>query len=127
MTFRTPRFPIAENVTGALVDDAAELAALLRRHVVSPVRWEDCARGLAAAGATTFVEAGVGDVLTKLQKRIDPDVRAIPSTRRRPPPALRLPEPRRRARPVRAGPADEWGSPEAGRPRLRRMSDILPP
>ncbi|HEX6131980.1 MAG TPA: ACP S-malonyltransferase [Actinomycetota bacterium] len=74
---RTPRFPIAENVTGALVEDPDELGALLRRHVVSPVRWEDCARSLAAVGATTIVEAGVGDTLTKLQRRIDPDVRAI--------------------------------------------------
>ena len=77
LTFRAPRFPIAENVTGTLVDDPRELAALLKRHVVSPVRWEDCARALTAAGATTFVEPGAGDVLTKLQKRIDPDVRAV--------------------------------------------------
>ena len=76
-TFSVPRFPIAENVTGSLVDDPAELVALLRRHVISPVRWEDCARTLASAGATTFVECGVGDVLTKLQKRIDPDIRAV--------------------------------------------------
>jgi [acyl-carrier-protein] S-malonyltransferase len=73
---RAPRFPVAENVSGALVDDPAELMALLHRHVVSPVRWEDCARALAAAGASTFAEPGAGDVLTKLQKRIDPEVRA---------------------------------------------------
>jgi [acyl-carrier-protein] S-malonyltransferase len=77
LTFRRPRFPIAENVTGEIVDDSADLQALLRRHVVSPVRWEDCARSLIAAGATMLVEAGVGDVLTKLQRRIDPDVGAV--------------------------------------------------
>ena len=32
----------------------------------------DATRSLAAAGATTFVEAGPGDVLTKLVKRVDP-------------------------------------------------------
>lgn len=80
VTFRAPRFPIAENVRGDLVDDPNELAALLARHVISPVRWEDCARALAGAGATTFVECGVGDVLTKMQKRIDPDVRAVALT-----------------------------------------------
>jgi [acyl-carrier-protein] S-malonyltransferase len=79
-TFRAPRFPIAENVTGSLVDDPTELIALLKRHVTSPVRWEDCARTLASAGATTFVECGAGDVLTKLQKRIDPDIRAVALT-----------------------------------------------
>jgi [acyl-carrier-protein] S-malonyltransferase len=77
LAFRPPRFPVAENVTGALVSDPEELRALLRRHVVSPVRWEDCARALAGAGATTFVEPGAGDVLTRLQKRIDPGVRAV--------------------------------------------------
>jgi [acyl-carrier-protein] S-malonyltransferase len=77
LTFRPPRFPIAENVTGALVDDPAELRTLLHRHVVSPVRWEDCARALAAAGATTLVEAGPGEVLSKLQQRIDRSVGAL--------------------------------------------------
>jgi len=66
-----PVFPIAENVTGELVTDAATIRALVGRQVVSPVRWDDGIRNLAAAGATRFVEAGPGDVLTKLLKRID--------------------------------------------------------
>jgi [acyl-carrier-protein] S-malonyltransferase len=78
-TFRQPRFPIAENVSGDLVSDRDELVALLKRHVISPVRWEGCVRALASAGASTFLECG-GDVLTKLQKRIDPEVRAIAVT-----------------------------------------------
>ena len=36
------------------------------------MRWDDGIRSLAAAGATRFLEAGPGDVLTKLMKRIDP-------------------------------------------------------
>jgi len=75
--FATPRFPIAENVTGELVSDAGELRHLLRRHVVSPVRWERCAQALRSAGAETFVEAGPGDVLTKLAKRVVPGARAV--------------------------------------------------
>jgi [acyl-carrier-protein] S-malonyltransferase len=74
---REPRFPIAENVSGDLVADAGELRALLARQVVSSVRWEACARSLAAAGATTFLEAGPGEVLTKMAKRVVPDARAI--------------------------------------------------
>jgi [acyl-carrier-protein] S-malonyltransferase len=74
---REPRFPIAENVWGGLGADAGELRALLARQVVSSVRWEACARSLAAAGATTFLEAGPGEVLTKMAKRVVPDARAI--------------------------------------------------
>ncbi len=75
--FGTPRFPIAENVAGALVDDPDELRALLGRHVVSPVRWESCVRALSDAGATVFIEAGPGDVLTKLAKRVVPEASAV--------------------------------------------------
>jgi [acyl-carrier-protein] S-malonyltransferase len=75
--FRAPRFPIAANVTGELVADPEELRALLKRHVVSPVRWESCVRALLAAGAEVFVEAGAGDVLTRLAKRVVPGARAV--------------------------------------------------
>lgn len=75
--FSAPRFPVAANVTGELVADPQELRDLLKRHVVSPVRWERCAQALAGSGADTFVEAGPGDVLTKLAKRIVPGSRAV--------------------------------------------------
>jgi [acyl-carrier-protein] S-malonyltransferase len=74
--FATPRFPIAENVTGALETDPQELRSLLKRHVVSPVRWESSVRALVAAGAASFLEAAPGDVLTKLMKRIAPEATA---------------------------------------------------
>jgi [acyl-carrier-protein] S-malonyltransferase len=63
-------------VTGELVTDGARLRELLGRQVVSPVAWEDGVRALAAAGADRFLEAGPGDVLTKLMKRIDPALAA---------------------------------------------------
>jgi [acyl-carrier-protein] S-malonyltransferase len=76
-TFRPPRFPVAANASGAHVLAPDELRSLLKRHVVSPVRWQGCARALRAAGAETFVEAGPGDVLTKLAKRAVPGAVAI--------------------------------------------------
>jgi [acyl-carrier-protein] S-malonyltransferase len=72
-----PRFPVAENVTGALVTDPGVLRELVAVQVVSPVRWETGVRALAAAGATRFIEAGPGEVLTKLAKRIVPDAAAV--------------------------------------------------
>jgi [acyl-carrier-protein] S-malonyltransferase len=78
MELRDPVFPIAENVSGELVVDAAALRELLGRQVVSPVRWDTGIAALTGAGATTFLEAGPGDVLTKLMKRIDATRRAVP-------------------------------------------------
>jgi [acyl-carrier-protein] S-malonyltransferase len=75
--FGAPRFPVASNVTGELVRDPEELRSLLRRHVVSPVRWYRCALALEASGAETFIEAGPGDVLTRLAKRAVPGARAV--------------------------------------------------
>jgi [acyl-carrier-protein] S-malonyltransferase len=74
--FSAPRLPVAENVVGTLVSDPAELRSLVKRHVISPVRWESSVRALADAGTTSFLEAGPGDVLTKLMKRIVPDAAA---------------------------------------------------
>ena len=74
--FSAPRLPVAENVVGALVSEPAELRSLVKRHVISPVRWESSVRALADAGTTSFLEAGPGDVLTKLMRRIVPDAAA---------------------------------------------------
>lgn len=76
IAFSASRCPVAENVAGALVSDPDELRSLLKRHVVSPVRWASSILALGEAGAGTFLEAGPGDVLTKLMKRIVPDVAA---------------------------------------------------
>ena len=75
---RDPVFPVAENVSAELVVDATTLRELLGRQVVSPVRWDTGVAALTGAGATAFLEAGPGDVLTKLMKRIDPTRRAAP-------------------------------------------------
>jgi [acyl-carrier-protein] S-malonyltransferase len=75
--FRELGFPIAENVSGGLVTDPAELRDLLGRQVVSPVLWEHDVHALASAGASTFLEAGPGNVLTKMAKRLVPDAIAL--------------------------------------------------
>ena len=72
-----PAFPIASNVSGTLVSAVGELRSLLERHVISPVRWHDDVQALAAAGATTFLECGPGEVLTKMAKRVAPGATAL--------------------------------------------------
>ncbi len=75
LEFATPRFPVVANVSGRFVGEPAALRDGLSRHVISPVRWERSMRTLADAGFDTFVEAGPGQVLSKLVKRQLPGVR----------------------------------------------------
>lgn len=76
-TFARPSFPIVANVTGTFVEDPDELRGLLGMHVVSPVRWEASMHALAEAGFDTFVEAGPGQVLSKIVTRELPGARAV--------------------------------------------------
>ena len=53
------------------MSDPAQIKAALVRQVVSPVLWEDCMRGAAAAGAGPFWELGPGGVLAGLARRTE--------------------------------------------------------
>jgi [acyl-carrier-protein] S-malonyltransferase len=69
--FAAPRFRVFTNTTGRAVSDPADIRSALVRQVVSPVLWEDCMRGAAAAGATEFWELGPGSALAGLARRTD--------------------------------------------------------
>ena len=75
--FRAPRVPVVSNVTGQPVHDAADIAELLVKQIVSPVRWEPSMRYLIQAGATAFVEFPPARVLTGLLRRIDSTVKGV--------------------------------------------------
>lgn len=77
LTLADPRIPVAANVTGGLVTTAAAARDALTRQVTGAVRWVDCVKSLAAAGATTFVEVGPGKVLCGLLKQIDPALKSL--------------------------------------------------
>lgn len=74
---RDASIPVACNVDGALVTDAAGLHERLRRQLAMPVRWTDCVIALTGLGVDAFVELGPGGVLTGLVKRIAPGVHAL--------------------------------------------------
>jgi [acyl-carrier-protein] S-malonyltransferase len=69
--FATPRFTVFTNTTGHAIGAPDDLRAALVKQVVSSVRWEDCMRSAAAAGATEFWELGVGGVLAGLARRTE--------------------------------------------------------
>lgn len=69
--FAAPRFTVFTNTTGASISDPAAIKAALVSQLVSSVRWEDCMRAAAAAGATEFWELGPGAVLAGLARRTE--------------------------------------------------------
>ncbi|MEO6873675.1 MAG: ACP S-malonyltransferase [Opitutaceae bacterium] len=71
VAFAPPKFTVFSNTTGQAVSTPAEIKAALVKQVVSSVRWEDCMRSAAAAGATEFWELGPGGVLAGLARRTE--------------------------------------------------------
>ena len=69
--FAAPKFKVFTNTTGQAVSSPPDIKAALVRQIVSSVRWEDCMRSAAAAGATEFWELGPGGVLAGLARRTE--------------------------------------------------------
>ncbi|HEY9249774.1 MAG TPA: ACP S-malonyltransferase, partial [Rariglobus sp.] len=69
--FNAPQFTVFTNTTGQAVSEPAAIREALVKQIVSSVLWEDCMRSAVAAGATQFLELGVGGVLAGLAKRTD--------------------------------------------------------
>ncbi|MFO8074716.1 MAG: ACP S-malonyltransferase [Actinomycetota bacterium] len=63
--------PVVANVDAAPHTAGGDWPSLLRRQVVSPVRWRETVAALAAAGVGDVVELGAAPVVTGLVKRTD--------------------------------------------------------
>lgn len=68
--FHSPRIPIVGNTQARPLNGADDVRAELGDQLTSPVRWTQSVQAMLAAGITTFVELGSGDVLAGLVKRI---------------------------------------------------------
>jgi [acyl-carrier-protein] S-malonyltransferase len=74
LPLRQPAMPVLSGMTSMpFTDPRAELVAALTR----PVRWVDVLRALEWRGIERFVEAGPGQVLTKLVRRTVPGAEAL--------------------------------------------------
>ena len=65
--FDEAAFPVWANATGR--PHTTRVGDVLRDQLTSPVRFADSLRGMAAAGADTFVHIGPGDVTAGLARR----------------------------------------------------------
>ena len=72
--FSPMKVPVVSNVDAVPNIDSEKEQDLLYRQMFSPVRWEESVRTMASQGVEVFLEVGPGKVLTKLLKRIIPDI-----------------------------------------------------
>ena len=70
--FETPVIPVVGNVHAKPMLTADELRADIKSQMQSRVRWTESVQLMIANGIRTYVEAGSGEVLLGLIKRIDP-------------------------------------------------------
>ena len=69
ITFSAPQCRYYSNVTGGELTDFSDMASLLAKHIVSPVRFTSELAAMSEAGADRFVEFGPGRTLTGLVKK----------------------------------------------------------
>jgi [acyl-carrier-protein] S-malonyltransferase len=74
-----PSVPVVSNVEATPNRDEGRVAALLVEQVTAPVRWEESVQAMAAAGVTSAIEVGTGNVLAGLVKRIAPAIEVKPA------------------------------------------------
>ena len=80
VTLKEPAMPVVANSTGEPLTTAEQIREELRYHVVKGVNWTATIQTMAAAGITTLVELGNGNVLAGLNKRIDKSLSTISLT-----------------------------------------------
>jgi len=76
--FEKPKIPVVGNVHAKPMLIADELRADIKAQMQSRVRWTESVQLMLANGIQTYVEAGSGDVLLGMIKRIDPDAVRVP-------------------------------------------------
>jgi len=76
--FSDPRCPVVANVTAKAESDPAVMKELLVKQLVSPVRWVDSMRELAALKPALCAEVGPGTVIKGLVKKCAPELNVLP-------------------------------------------------
>jgi len=74
---RPPLVPVYANVSARPVYEPDDIRDFLERQVTAMVRWRECVAAMAGDGVGLLVEAGAGNVLKSLTRRIDPELEAV--------------------------------------------------
>lgn len=75
---KTPSIPVVGNVHARAMTTADELRADIKAQMQSRVRWTESVQMMQKSGIQAYVEAGSGDVLLGLVKRIDSSAGRFP-------------------------------------------------
>lgn len=78
-SFGNLEVPLVTNVDAREIRSGAEARYALVRQVTARVRWTESFRRLVTMGFTTAIEAGPGQVLTGLARRIDRSLKVVPA------------------------------------------------
>lgn len=65
-SWRRPIWPLVANATATPVTEIGEIQDALRRQTYSPVLWRDSIQFMAKSGASAFIEAAPGNILSGL-------------------------------------------------------------
>ncbi|MGI8926799.1 MAG: ACP S-malonyltransferase [Tepidiformaceae bacterium] len=77
LPMRDPASPLVGNVNAELLETQPEVYIELRDQLLSGVKWQKSVEEMKAQGVDLFVEAGPGNVLTRLARRIDYDINSL--------------------------------------------------
>ena len=72
-----PSLDIYKNLTGTVYEKDENVKEVLRKQLMSSVRWEETVRNMIADGFDTFVEIGPGKTLTNFVKKINKEVKTF--------------------------------------------------
>ena len=74
---RSPTVPLITNVRAEPENNPEEIQRLLVEQITSRVRWRQSIENMKELGVNTFVEVGVGRVLTGMVRRVDKRLKGI--------------------------------------------------
>ena len=77
LPMRDPHRPLIGNVNAEVLETQPEVYVELRDQLLSGVKWQKSFEEMEAQGVDLFVEAGPGNVLTRLARRIDYSVNSL--------------------------------------------------
>jgi [acyl-carrier-protein] S-malonyltransferase len=77
VVFQKPAFPVISTISGQPETDPARLKTLLMKQITSQVRWVNYVQTMRSLGVKRLIEVGPGEVLTRLNRRIDSELKAL--------------------------------------------------